>query len=170
MPEKQEIISGLRNAVERGYSLELAVQSFMSAGYSKQDVLDSAKILGYNSGGIISNLPASMPAQSPQIPQEKTQEMPSITPQLAKPPAPIQPRQIPQYQPNPIQQNIQINLPQQGIGTKKSWIIENWLLIFLGLILILLLVGLGLSIFAKQWVVDFLNNIGISIGQNVSAS
>lgn len=171
MAEKEEIISGLRNAVDRGYSLDLAVQSFINAGYSKQDVLDSAKVLGY-SKGIISNLPpVSQPEtisnqeiqKSQPQPLPKPQNIKQISQEIKMPE--IQPKISEQrYQPPPIQQNVMINLPEERIGKKKSWILENWLLIFLGIILILLLIGLGLSIFAKQWLADTLKNYGIDLG------
>ncbi len=55
--ERQEITAGLKNALERGYSLELAVQSFINAGYNRQDAEDSAKSLSRE--GIIHNIPDS---------------------------------------------------------------------------------------------------------------
>jgi hypothetical protein len=169
--EKEEIISGLRNALDRGYSLDLAVQSFVNAGYSKQDVLDSARVLGY-SKGIISNLPpASQPetisdqemTRSQPQPLPRNQDIKQISQEIKMPE--IQPK-IPEerYQPTPIQQNVMINLPEERIGKKKSWILENWLLVFLGVILLLLLIGLGLSIFAKQWTAETLKNYGIDLG------
>ena len=53
MAENSEIIAGLKNAVERGSTLEQAKQSFLNAGYSEQDVEDSARSLG----GVISEMP-----------------------------------------------------------------------------------------------------------------
>lgn len=158
--EKQDIISGLRNAVDRGYSIELAVQSFMNAGYNKQDVLDSAKVLGFNTG-IISRIPINQPtqslSQSQQIPQVSSQE--------------IQPQRLPQQQ-NIQQISQEIKQPQsqaqvqpqqphflsspKQISREKSWFAENWVIIFLVLVLILLLSGLFFSIFAKDWVSSLL--------------
>ena len=43
--EKLEVIGGLKNAIERGYSLEKAKQSFLNAGYNPRDVEDSANSL-----------------------------------------------------------------------------------------------------------------------------
>lgn len=40
---KEELISGLQNAVERGATLEAAVQSFINAGYNPQEVREAAR-------------------------------------------------------------------------------------------------------------------------------
>lgn len=42
---KPEIVAGLKNTMERGYSLERAIESFINAGYSREDVIDSAEQL-----------------------------------------------------------------------------------------------------------------------------
>lgn len=42
---KEEIVAGLKNTMDRGYTLEQAVYSFINAGYTKEDVLDSAERL-----------------------------------------------------------------------------------------------------------------------------
>ncbi|MEK6928850.1 MAG: hypothetical protein AABW65_02765 [Nanoarchaeota archaeon] len=47
---KEEIIGGLKNAIERGYSLEEAVQTFINAGYNPFEVNEVAKII--NAGAI----------------------------------------------------------------------------------------------------------------------
>jgi len=39
---KKEIVSGLRNAIERGESLEKAMQSFANAGYNPQEIQQAA--------------------------------------------------------------------------------------------------------------------------------
>lgn len=46
---KDEIYSGLKNAVERGSSLEEAMQTFINAGYNPQEVREAGKML---SGGV----------------------------------------------------------------------------------------------------------------------
>ena len=46
---KDEILAGLRNAMERGQSLETATQSFINAGYNPQEVREAARSL---SGGV----------------------------------------------------------------------------------------------------------------------
>lgn len=165
--ENQDIISGLRNAVERGYSIELAVQSFVNAGYSKQDVLDSAKLLGYGNN-IISNIPQNQQqnqqaSQSQQI-QQSSQSQNYSSSQMQSPQArQIQPN-LPQIQPpQKTLPNLQqkqayqpLPSPQQIQNNKKAWFAENWLILILGIILFFLVAGLLTSIFAKDWVSSLL--------------
>ncbi len=42
---RPEIIAGLRNSLDRGVNLEKAISSFINAGYSERDVIDSAKMI-----------------------------------------------------------------------------------------------------------------------------
>jgi len=51
--EKPEIIAGIKQAIERGYSLEQAKKSFLNAGYNPKDVEDSSRALG----GISTKIP-----------------------------------------------------------------------------------------------------------------
>lgn len=39
----RDLVAGLRNAVERGYSLERAKQSFISAGYPREEVEEASR-------------------------------------------------------------------------------------------------------------------------------
>ena len=49
---KEEILSGLKNAIERGSSLESAMRSFINAGYSEVDVKDAAGLISAGDRGI----------------------------------------------------------------------------------------------------------------------
>ena len=51
---KDEIIGGLRNAIERGSSLDEAVQSFINAGYNPVEVRESAKNMTMGASAILS--------------------------------------------------------------------------------------------------------------------
>ena len=42
---KEEIIGGLKNAVERGESIDKAVQSFINAGYNANEVREAANLV-----------------------------------------------------------------------------------------------------------------------------
>lgn len=42
---KEEIIVGLRNAIERGYSIEQAKKSFISAGYPLKEVEEASRFI-----------------------------------------------------------------------------------------------------------------------------
>lgn len=41
----EEILSGLRNALARGFSLEDSIQSFINAGYSQSEVKEAAYMI-----------------------------------------------------------------------------------------------------------------------------
>ena len=51
---EEEIISGIRNAMQRGSSSEEAIQSFINAGYSEEDVREAGKMLSSGVSEIIS--------------------------------------------------------------------------------------------------------------------
>ena len=70
--QKEEITGGLKSALERGYSLEDAKQSFINAGYNPRDVEDSANVF---SGGVLQVGRTVSSAQS-QVPiQEASQKI-----------------------------------------------------------------------------------------------
>lgn len=50
---REDIVAGLKNAVERGESLEEAKQSFISAGYSKEDVEEASSLIQSSSALLI---------------------------------------------------------------------------------------------------------------------
>ena len=50
---REEIIGGLKNALERGNSLEKAVQSFINSGYNPQEVHAAATALSQGATAII---------------------------------------------------------------------------------------------------------------------
>ena len=43
---KEELIGGLKNALDRGENLEKAIQSMVKAGYNPQEVNEAAKLAG----------------------------------------------------------------------------------------------------------------------------
>ncbi|MBI2629735.1 hypothetical protein HYW76_01410 [Candidatus Pacearchaeota archaeon] len=137
--QKPEIIGGLKRAVERGYSLEQAKRSLLNAGYSIEDVDDSADAIS----GVIGRLP------SPEYP------ILSNSSSLATLP-PIPPKQ-PLVQPQ-FQQQTQV---QPQIKPKKSVSGRKILIIFLIILFIALLGGLISLIIFKDSVIDFINNLSL---------
>lgn len=176
--ERPEIIDGLKNAVDRGYSIELAVSSFISAGYNKQDVLDSAKFLG---GSVLTLEPKIQPSQ--QIPQQTPQQnqqqsfqqsqqaiqsqmtspKPSqaISPQSSQFPPLIPPRNPQSNQPQ--QQNrqpatVNVTIQNQPQVAKK----RGWGIVILLIVVLFLLLGVLLTvIFAGDFVRELLAKIGL---------
>jgi len=69
MVEKLDIVGGLKNALERGRSLDEVKQSFINAGYNSKDVEDSSRAL--NSGVLfLSTSPRSQGSVSSYKPLE----------------------------------------------------------------------------------------------------
>ena len=127
----EEIAAGIRNALDRGKKLSEVVQSFIDAGYSEKEVREAAQ--GFE------ETPAT--PQVPQIPAQK--------------PLPLKPvRSLPPTAP-PIMQKT-IGYQPKPMPTKKS---DSFLTWFLIVILVLLLIGFGLSIIFKDQVVVFLRQI-----------
>jgi hypothetical protein len=67
---KEEIIGGLKNAIERGEPMEKAVQSFVKAGYNPQEVRAAANALSQGATSIIhaEEKPAEKPFPTPSSP------------------------------------------------------------------------------------------------------
>ena len=70
---RDDIVGGLRNALDRGETLEQATQTFVNAGYNSTEVQEAAK---YATGGTLSSLIHK--------PLEKTPEQKPIVKQLTK--------------------------------------------------------------------------------------
>ena len=92
---KDEVTAGLKNAIERGESIERATQSFINAGYNPVEVKQAADSL--TRGGIsITN------ATKFNLPKPKENpEPPTSNPQIAQPPT----------------------TPQKKKTSKKTWIL-----------------------------------------------
>ncbi|MEM2956004.1 MAG: hypothetical protein QW041_00260 [Candidatus Pacearchaeota archaeon] len=72
----QDIIVGLRNALERGYNLEKAKLTFINAGYKKEDVEEAAKSFGEEK--IKASLSAIQPRIEKFIKEKPLPEIPKI--------------------------------------------------------------------------------------------
>ena len=59
-----EMASGLRNALERGSSIESAVESFINAGYNPDEVREAARMITEGATALIAN-----PSPQPQTTQ-----------------------------------------------------------------------------------------------------
>lgn len=62
---KEEIVAGIKNAIERGYSLRQAKQSFLIAGYSPEEVEEAAEFLQSGYSTAQTERPAQMPTVQP---------------------------------------------------------------------------------------------------------
>lgn len=178
--EKPELVSGLRQAISRGSSLEKAKASFINAGYSSQDVEDSSRqVVGYSSINQSQSTSYSQPNQINQI-NQSNQQRPISQSNINIQPRPVslqqkqnvsysqfssQPKPLPQtqqiYQPYPQQSQFQ---PMQYQPRKSTGqILLLLLIIFLAIVLIGLLGLLAATLFFKQSLIDFLTRLGFNI-------
>jgi hypothetical protein len=133
---REELIIGLKNAVSRGQSLESAIQSFISAGYNANEVMEAAQAT--NMGSNISD----------QIEQQVSPPVINSTeesqPIQQTPPAQNQNPQQQVYQKLPTMNNIP---EHKHRGLKIA-------LIFLFIILFLLLGGLVFMMFYGEKILN----------------
>lgn len=132
---RDDIKGGIRNALDRGVTLEQAVKSFINAGYNESEVRQVAEEFG---GGAIS-------MTGPQV------QAPSQKPQITQP----QPVQPPGQIPARAQATTQSQLPAIRTKTKRSSI----KIIILIMILVILFGVLAATIFFRGQIIDFLTNL-----------
>ena len=136
-----EIRGGLKNAMERGASLESAIQSFINAGYNADDVTNAARSLSQGVMTMLNNpntekLPIIMQQKQPQ----QTQRTQQLSTQVTQPTQ--QTMQQPAQQIQQIQQlpKLQDTMQSEKKPTKKKtiWIILLIaLLVFVGALIVL---------------------------------
>ncbi len=166
--EKSDIISGLKSALNRGYPLDFAKKSFINAGYSSQDVDDSAAVL--ISGGEVSaltNKPSmntssnvntsddlsrpSQPVSSPVTQQPVVSQTP-IQPYSS---TPIQPA----YKPLPKMPVSNYNRSSDDYGAPN--VHGFGLVIVLSIVFLIVLGVLGMLIFKRSLVENLLRSWGL---------
>ena len=153
-----EILGGLKTALERGYSLQAAAISLQNAGYKKEEIDEAVKALNEN---------LYIPSQEKQPSFSKPPVKPQIkNPSFFKKVFSPQPRRISEYLPEespPLHsieehnvapsppESVSIFVERSGGKTAK--------LIFL-IFLLILLVGALVSVFLfYQNIVDFFNGL-----------
>ncbi len=119
-----ELTGAIRNALERGFSLEQAIQSLINAGYSPSEVNESSKLFTQSASSVSSNFTVVNSSKAIGKPQqfiseqtEKPIQMSQITQQIqpkAQPPQQVQQvQQIQKKSPN-IERQIQQAYPQMA--------------------------------------------------------
>ncbi|MBS3090907.1 hypothetical protein J4217_00480 [Candidatus Pacearchaeota archaeon] len=154
----EEILSGLRNAIERGSSLEQAIQSFINAGYNALEVRDAANSL--TTGASTLTIDNSIIVNQKQVRSNQSQR-PIIqsdngdtkNPTISQSAQTIQtPVSVPQSQ-TPFQLE-----PGTAYIPKKEGHKGKGIVITLVVILIILLALLILSLVFKPQILDFIKN------------
>ena len=145
---RDEIAAGIRNALERGSSLEEAVQSFINAGYNPNEVEEAASV--FSASGLSMASSGEKPRATPfNIIQSNEQQVPEdiSSAALNKP--------IPQIQ-KPIAMSsissIYQNIPQK----KKSNI---FLIIFLIILLLIVIGAIIAAVMYKDQLAEFLSSL-----------
>lgn len=174
----EEILGGLKLALERGESLKKAMMTFFNSGYKKEEISEAARLLeNYHpeiqpSSQPASPLNASKPAQPIQQPyQPQPFQPPQQFPQQAPPffpqqpagqmpqPFPQQPYQQPFPQQYPQQQQYQ-QYPQQGVSSYGESDKKNKVVVFLLIFLLVFLIGLLVTIFLfREDLVNFFSGL-----------
>ena len=153
------IVEGLRNGVKRGKSLKQAMISFYNAGYSRQDIEESARVLQSQMQSVQSATPS-------QTPQNIKSSLTNSTPQS-----------ILKNQSQNISSSFPQNFSQQNYKTppriiqkpsvssysypykKENFFESSGLVIFLSVFLVLCLGGLASVLFFKEELINFFNNL-----------
>ncbi len=137
---RQDIVAGLRNALERGISIDSAKNSLLSAGYSMEDVEEATNFI---SAG------AALSAQPQYVKSPADHVRPSKSTRQQTPPR--------QFQPQMQQQSQQFQQFQQipsRIDKKPKFFSRNWKIMILSIVLILLIVAFALILLFKDSIAD----------------
>ena len=145
---KDEVAQGIKNALERGQTLESAISSFINAGYSATDVHEAAESLNNSALSLLplQQAPADSmdsqdePNQTGMFKAEAMQNIPS--------PAPL-PNKAVQEQAQPQSSFIKPLPVSKPSGAKKEGGVSKTKVIILSVVLVLLLIALGVSILFK---------------------
>ncbi len=166
----EEILSGLKNALERGESLKKAMMTFFNSGYKKEEISEAAKVLENYRPEVQSQQPPFQPTTQPQspVPSQPIQhpyqspqqfpQQPQFFPQQPQgqfpQPFPQQPIQQP-YPQQPYQQ-----YPNQGVSSYGEPDKKNKTVVFLLIFVLVFLVGLLVTIFLfREELVNFFSGM-----------
>jgi cobalamin biosynthesis Mg chelatase CobN len=151
----EEIVGGLKNALERGDSIKRAMMTFFNAGYDKKEIEDAAAtLLNYSS----ETKSITNPPEPESKKAENTEDIstPQIIQKVSKYGEDIKTKQIPKPKevlPN-IKKPIQKDSPSQTMTSKEKAII------IILICLLIFLVGLLLTIFLfRQELIDFISSL-----------
>jgi hypothetical protein len=141
---KEEIIGGLRNALERGETIEKAMQSFVNAGYSPNEVREAAIAINPSASGLLYGQPApsAQPTTplSPQSSQSSAAPSASTVKKASEPQSAAQPQSLPSQSKTALPTTI-AKTPQPK-GRKVA--------IILAIILIILVLVLGITLWYSK--------------------
>lgn len=172
---QKDLIEGIRIAISKGSTLKQAMISFYNSGYSKEEIIEAARIIKYEKFGTDTPQNTS-PIQKPILKQENSEEQiqaenrgysNSFMGTQIREANSIKTNNLSEYsqgrnylyeQPKQIQQTQQISAygTKEQVYSKKS---DNALIILL-IIFILIIGGIVIELFLfKEQISDFFNNL-----------
>lgn len=179
---RDDIYGGLRNALDRGISLEQAIKSFTNAGYPESEVREAALALQKSMvvsstqaantvpqpkpsfmGNIFSRAPQKAPSFSPAYPTGVPQTSAQLSSSASSPTAPpksMQSTQVPMIarkQPAPVVAQPRPVLTSFEVGTPKDH--TTALIIVFSVILLLSVLALVGSILFKDSFAEIINSL-----------
>ncbi len=138
---REDIVAGLRNAVERGYTLQQAKQTLLNSSYNAQEVEEA---VNYLTGGVGDESFHEPPQSSPNLIQSQSSQRPQQIKQI---------HSFEQF--HPLEEVHQLQQSLQQPHHKKSP-----LLLFLLILILLLLLGtMILSLLFKDSIIEFFDNM-----------
>jgi len=156
---REDIVAGLRNALERGYSLQIAKQSFISAGYSEMEVEDAAR---YVSTGVLSSTQDRMSSLANRTQSRQQSEESNLQGALIQQTTGQQPQQLQEQgssqQVQPVQESYPTQQLEQNLSASNPIVKPkrqiNWKLVLLISVLAILVIILILTLVFRGQIVN----------------
>ena len=143
---KDEIAAGIRNAMERGSSVEDAIQSFINAGYNPNEIEEAASAINPSSILVLSNDSQNYPKSNKENKKIIQQSVDQNKTDNAEAQA---------MQSNALDKKPEVQRQQPVKEHKKS----KGLVIALIIILLLLVGAIILSVIFKEQVISLVNKL-----------
>jgi len=158
---REDILGGLRSALNRGESIKQAALSFLNAGYKQEEIDEAARVLEAERAQQPVQQPPIQPwqVQQPQSQPTTQVQQPKVVQKVSaygQPAQPIQP-----IQPPPIQQPVPpVSVPQRvsayGQAPEKP---KGKAVVFILVALLLVLLGILAAVFFfKNEIMNFFNS------------
>tara|TARA_Y100000034_G_scaffold120677_1_gene163897 strand:+ start:3553 stop:4050 length:498 start_codon:yes stop_codon:yes gene_type:complete len=110
----EEIITGLRNAIDHGDSLQKAVEIMINSGYNALEVKEASKYIG---GGSL-HMQQPKPEEHLTMPSKKPGFLSKLKPNFSK--KPKQQIKAPIQKPQPAPQTQQVQQPMQSLNQQPQ--------------------------------------------------
>jgi len=156
---REDILGGLRSALNRGESIKQAALSFLNAGYKQEEIDEAARVLEAERVQQPVQQPPIQPWQVQQLQPTTQVQQPKVVQKVSAYGQPAQP--IQSVQPQPIQQPVPpVSVPQRvsayGQAPEKP---KGKAVVFILVALLLVLLGILAAVFFfKNEIMNFFNS------------